>query len=198
MGEFRTQTIIAADVGRCFRLSLSVDAHKGSMSGFDEQIVGGVASGVLGLGDTVTWQARHFGVRFRMTSEITECRAPAHFVDEQRRGPFRRWRHEHTFTALAPELTRMTDVVGFAAPFGPLGRLVDRLVLDRYMRRLIDQRNAWLTETLETGTADLQRRISTSRTHASITAASRVPTMPTTTQARPPPDRAIALMPPVR
>jgi hypothetical protein len=38
----------------------------------------------------------------------------------------------------------MTDHVSFAAPFGPLGRLVEKLVLARYLERLIRQRNAYL------------------------------------------------------
>jgi ligand-binding SRPBCC domain-containing protein len=47
------------------------------------------------LGDAVTWRARHFGIAFRMTSAITELQYPSRFADEQQRGPFRRWRHEH-------------------------------------------------------------------------------------------------------
>lgn len=43
----------------------------------------------------------------------------------------------------------MRDVIDFAAPWGPLGRLADRLVLDRYMRSLIVERNAWLKTELE-------------------------------------------------
>lgn len=59
------------------------------MSG--ERIVGGVASGAMKLGDSVTRQARHFGIPFTMTSRITELTAPTRFVDEQVSGPFRRW-----------------------------------------------------------------------------------------------------------
>ena len=42
----------------------------------------------MSLGQTVTWQARHFGLPFRMTSKITEYERPTHFVDEQVSGPF--------------------------------------------------------------------------------------------------------------
>jgi hypothetical protein len=55
----------------------------------------------------------------------------------------------HAFTPLADGRTRMTDVVEFQSPLGPLGYLADGLVLDRYMPRLLRQRNSWLKTTLE-------------------------------------------------
>jgi ligand-binding SRPBCC domain-containing protein len=148
----RLETVIAAPAGDCFDLSLSVDAHTASMRRSGERAIGGVTSGVMKLGDTVTWRARHFGIAFRMTSAITEYQYPIRFVDEQLRGPFRRWWHEHTFTATASGETVMGDVVQFKSPLGPLGSLADRLILDRYMPHLLRQRNAWLKTTLEART----------------------------------------------
>ena len=43
----------------------------------------------------------------------------------------------------------MIDTVHFVAPFGVLGCVANRLVLDSYMAKLIDQRNDWLKRTLE-------------------------------------------------
>jgi len=148
VGFIRLETLIAAPASDCFSLSLSVDAHTASMSASGERAVGGVTSGIMGLGDAVTWRARHFGLMFRMTSAITEYEYPCRFVDEQQRGPFRRWRHEHTFTATDAG-TRMIDVAQFRSPLGPAGAMADYLVLDRYMRRLLSQRNAWLKARLE-------------------------------------------------
>jgi ligand-binding SRPBCC domain-containing protein len=146
--SIRLETVIAAPPGDCFGLSLSVDAHAASMGASGERAVSGVTSGAMKLGDTVTWRARHFGIVFRMTAEVTEYEYPRRFVDEQQRGPFRQWRHEHTFTA-ADGGTRMTDAVEFRSPLGPAGTLADCLVLDRYLRHLLIQRNAWLKATLE-------------------------------------------------
>jgi len=103
----------------------------------------------MGLGDTVTWRARHFGLPFEMTSAITAYERPHRFVDEQQRGPFQSWWHEHTFDALDPHHTLMTDEIAFRSPLGPLGAIVDRVVLGRYMPHLIRQRNQWLKATLE-------------------------------------------------
>jgi ligand-binding SRPBCC domain-containing protein len=141
--------VIAAPIGDCFALALSVDAHAASMTASGERAIGGVTSGVMRLGDTVPWRARHFGVAFRMTSAITEYDYPHRFVDEQRHGPFRRWWHEHTFTPMAAGATQMIDVVEFRSPLGPLGTIADRLVLERYLPHMIRQRNAWLKNALE-------------------------------------------------
>jgi ligand-binding SRPBCC domain-containing protein len=76
-----------------------------------------------------------------MTSRIVEYQRPQTFVDEMQRGPFGRWRHQHILERSSYG-TRMIDHVSFASPFGPIGRLVDALVLERYMTRLLRQHNA--------------------------------------------------------
>ena len=143
-------TLIGADVEAVFDLSLSVDAHTGSMARAKERAIAGVTSGVLRAGDEVTWQATHFFVPIRMTSAITAYERPLRFVDEQSRGPFLYWHHEHRFEQFG-SATRMTDRILFAAPFGIFGRLAERLILNRYMRKLIVQRNQWLKSALEDG-----------------------------------------------
>lgn len=140
-------TSIPASPQQCFDLSLSVDAHAASMSRSGERIVGGVSSGSLEVGDSVTWRARHFGIPFTMTSRITEFVASCRFVDEQVSGPFAYWWHEHVFEE-RNDATLMTDTVEFASPVGPIGRLVDALVLTKYMERLLQERNRWLAEAL--------------------------------------------------
>lgn len=149
MPTLRFETVIAAPPAACFELSLSVDAHTASMSGSNERAIAGVTSGTMALGDTVTWCAWHLGIPFRMTSQITAYEAPRRFVDEQVRGPFARWWHEHTFTALDTGDTVMVDVVRFKAPVGPLGTLTEHIALTAYMRRLLHQRNEWLKDQLE-------------------------------------------------
>jgi ligand-binding SRPBCC domain-containing protein len=141
------RTEVPAPALDCFTSSLSVEAHTASMAHSGERIVGGVASGVMGLGDSVTWRARHFGIPFRMTSRITEYDAPHRFVDEQVSGPFGHWWHEHRFEE-RDGVTLMTDTVDYASPLGPVGRLVDAAFLARYLERLLTRRNLYLVETL--------------------------------------------------
>lgn len=143
MPRIELVTVIEADPAAVFDLSLSVDAHRESM-GSNERAVAGVVTGQLGLNDSVTWRARHFGIPFRMTSAITAWNQPTRFVDEQTRGPFASWWHEHTFESTTHGGTRMRDTIVFSSPLGPIGRVVDSILLDAYMRRLIERRNEWL------------------------------------------------------
>ena len=132
-----------------FDLSRSIDAHKDSMASSREEAIGGITSGLMSLGQEVTWRAWHFGLPIRMTSRITEMQAPHYFVDEQVRGPFLRFRHVHEFSEDRAG-TVMVDRIDFAAPFGPLGLVAEKLFLGRYLRRLIDIRNLHLTAVART------------------------------------------------
>ena len=138
-----TATDVPADT--LFDLSLNIDAHLDSMAGSKERAIAGVTGGPIGLGEMVTWRARHFGVWFTMTSRITALDRPHRFVDEQVRGPFRVFRHEHAFAEFDGR-TRMTDTLTIGSPV--FGRLVERAVLVPYLRRLIRRRNEHLVASL--------------------------------------------------
>lgn len=143
-------TLLAGPIEHAFDLSLSVDAHLASMGASGERAVGGVTEGLIGLSEMVTWRARHFGVTWEMTNQIVQWKRPVWFVDEQVRGPFASFRHEHGFRDIDGR-TQMADRVTFAAPFGVLGRCVERAFLARYMARLIDARNAFLADQMAGG-----------------------------------------------
>jgi ligand-binding SRPBCC domain-containing protein len=148
--RFECRSRIDAPIERVFDLALSIDAHLGSMARYGERAIGGVTSGQIGRGEEVTWRARHLGMRWTMTSRIVELERPTFFVDEQARGPFARFRHEHRFSS-ADGGTQMLDAVAFAAPYGPVGLLGERL-LRPYVRSLILRRNAHLKATAESRT----------------------------------------------
>ena len=151
--SFVITTRTTVPVETLFDLSLSIDAHVASMAESGERAIGGVTAGSIGLGEIVTWRARHFGIWFTMTSKITSLERPVRFVDEQVRGPFRSFRHEHTF-ARESEVTVMTDTLTLVSPI--FGRLAERVLLVPYLRRLIGQRNRHLlTEALDADTRRL-------------------------------------------
>ena len=141
-------TEIRAPIERVFDLSRSIDLHQASMTGRDETAVAGVTSGLIGLGESVTWRARHFGVVQRLTSRITALERPHHFRDAMVSGVFARFDHDHHFAPI-PGGTRMTDVFDYTSPLGPLGRLADAIFLARYMRALLDERNRVIKEVAE-------------------------------------------------
>jgi len=142
-------TRIDAPPARCFYLALSVDLHAVSARQTREQVVGGVRSGLLQLGDEVTFRARHFGIWQTLTSKITEYQAPVYFCDEMQRGAFKTMRHAHYFE---PEgaVTIMRDVFEFTSPLGFLGKIADTLVLSAYLRRFLAQRGSVVKHYAET------------------------------------------------
>lgn len=142
-------TQIRAPTPRCFDLARSVEFHIESMKHSAERAVAGTTRGLLSLHDQVTWEARHLGIRQRLTSRITVFNPPHLFVDEMVTGAFHSFRHEHRFEPRAPDLTRVTDTFDFRSPLGILGRLADTLFLTRYMRRQLSLRNQHLKEALE-------------------------------------------------
>ena len=142
--QFACVTTLSMAPAEAFDLSLSVGAHLASMARSRERAIGRATSDVLGLGDEITWHAWHFGIPWRLTSRITVFNRPQLFVDEQVRGPFHRFHHEHLFEPLDGG-SRMTDVVEFEAPAAWLGRIAERVVLASYVRKLIEERNRYLT-----------------------------------------------------
>ena len=126
-----------------FHRARDVGVHTKSQASAHERAVAGVRDGLIGLGQDVTWTAHHFGVRFSLTSRVTELDMPRRFVDEQTRGPFRHFRHEHVFEPTVSGSV-MIDRIHFSAPFGVFGTAVERVVLTRYLRRLIETRGKYL------------------------------------------------------
>jgi ligand-binding SRPBCC domain-containing protein len=144
MAVIRLETVIAAPVERCFDLARDLDFHLRSLAHTGERAVAGRTSGLFELGESVTWEARHFGVRQRLTTKITAMDRPRYFRDEMTAGAFAAFVHDHCFeqrVGAGPSVTVMTDELVFRSPCGLLGRVVDALVMGRYLRRLLEGRN---------------------------------------------------------
>ena len=67
-------------------------------------------------GTLIDYRLRLRGIPFTWQSEITSWEPPHRFVDEQRRGPYRRWVHTHTFAEEGGG-TLVGDAVEFEVPF---------------------------------------------------------------------------------
>lgn len=148
MYTLRIATRIAAPPAICFDLARSVEAHVASAAGTGERVVGGVTSGLMNLGDEATWEARHLGVRQRLTGRITRFDRPRFFQDRMVRGAFRSFEHDHFFEPDG-EGTVMVDVVRFGAPLGPLGWVAERVLLAGHLRRFLTRRAAALKRMAE-------------------------------------------------
>ncbi len=148
MPTIHLELFIKADIQLVFDLSRSIDLHQLSTENSNEKAIAGVTKGLINLGESVTWRAKHFGIYQRLTSEITAMDSPNYFVDEMVRGAFKRFKHEHIFEA-TQKGTWMKDIFDYTSPLGPLGSLADRLFLKKYMRDFLRQRNEFIKEVAE-------------------------------------------------
>ncbi len=127
------ETRIAAPIEVCFDLARDVDAHIKTSSSTNERAVGGKTSGLLELGDVVTFEAVHFGIRQRLTSRIVEFDRPRRFVDEMVKGAFASLRHVHEFFPDGKTVL-MRDTLTWRSPLGLLGVIADKLFVESHMR----------------------------------------------------------------
>jgi|SRR5450432_1082807 hypothetical protein len=149
MGSARVVTQIAAPAHVCFDAARSLDAHVQSANFSNERLVApGKLAGRLELGELVCFEGRHFGVKQRFCARITEMDRPNRFTDEMVRGAFHSLRHVHIFEETAGS-TAMIDILEWTAPLGPLGRLADRLFLERHMRWFVTTKQAALKTMIE-------------------------------------------------
>lgn len=140
MPAIRLETFINAPKQNVFDLARSIDLHQISTAHTNEKAVAGKTSGLIELDESVTWEAKHFGVVQQLTSKVTAMNAPEYFVDEMVSGAFKSFKHEHIFEARGAG-TLMIDVFNYVSPFGILGKLADQIFLKRYMTALLTQRN---------------------------------------------------------
>lgn len=80
------------------------------------------------------------GIPLCWLTEIVQVDAPHRFIDEQRVGPYRIWHHEHSFRVLPDGGTEVNDLVTYVPPLGPLGAVLNALVIRPQLERIFDYR----------------------------------------------------------
>jgi ligand-binding SRPBCC domain-containing protein len=94
-------------------------------------------------GTRIEYRLSFRGIPLRWTSEITDWEPTRFFAYEQRRGPYRLWRHEHALESLPGGGTRTTDRVLWALAGGAVAR---RLWVEPHLERIFEVRNRVLRE----------------------------------------------------
>ncbi len=79
------------------------------------------------------------GIPLSWMTEIKHVERLKHFVDEQRRGPYRLWHHQHHFREV-PGGVEMTDLVHYQLPFGPLGSLAHVITVKSQLKKIFTYR----------------------------------------------------------
>jgi len=150
MPVIELKTFIKSDIEIWFDLSRSIDLHQLSTTQTNEKAIAGKTSGLINLDEFVTWQATYFWIKQKLTSKITAYSRPFYFRDEQQKGIFKFFIHDHYFQS-KNEMVEMTDVFTFESPFGFASRLFNMIVLTKYLKNLLIKRNAVIKEFAETG-----------------------------------------------
>jgi ligand-binding SRPBCC domain-containing protein len=96
-------------------------------------------------GTLISYKLRLHGIPLRWKSEIVEWDPPHRFVDIQRRGPYKVWRHEHHFEARDGG-TLIMDTVSLALPLGVLGRIAYKLRVHTEVREIFAFREKKIRE----------------------------------------------------
>jgi ligand-binding SRPBCC domain-containing protein len=91
------------------------------------------------VGTLIHYRLAWHGMPIGWTSRIEEWRPPFRFVDLQLRGPYRLWRHTHSFEALGGG-TLMSDSVRYAVPFGILGDFCAGWLVERDVEQIFNYR----------------------------------------------------------
>jgi ligand-binding SRPBCC domain-containing protein len=97
MPIIKHQQFIQAPIHLCFDLARNVQIQTETTSHTKEKAVGGMVAGLLEEGDTVTWEAVHFGIKQRLTAKITYMEKPNQFIDVMIKGAFKSFTHKHEF-----------------------------------------------------------------------------------------------------
>lgn len=80
-----------------------------------------------------------WSIKTKWLTEITQVKNLEYFVDEQRVGPYKMWHHEHFIKAIKDGVL-MTDIVTYQPPFGFLGTIVNKWVIQKKLSEIFNYR----------------------------------------------------------
>jgi ligand-binding SRPBCC domain-containing protein len=146
--EFRAETTLQAPIGQVFDFfSRAENLERLTPASLRFQILTPLPI-EMRVGAKIEYRLRLFGVPFRWMSEITVWEPGRRFVDVQRKGPYRKWVHEHLFEADG-EATRMWDIVQYELPGGFLAPVVHALFVRRQVERIFGYRSRVVVQALD-------------------------------------------------
>ena len=100
-------------------------------------------------GALIDYKLQVHGVPLRWRTLIEEWDPPHKFVDTQLRGPYSLWHHTHEFIELTPNLTLIKDTVRYRLPFGYLGLLVHKLMVQKDIQKIFAFRQSEVPKLLQ-------------------------------------------------
>lgn len=148
MTTLHLTTRIKAPCHIVFDIARNIDIHQQSATNTKEKAIAGKTSGLIELGETVTWKGKHFGFYIKHQSIISKMKYPSLFVDEQLKGHFKTFKHTHLFEE-QNGVTIMQDILEYETPYGIFGKLFDKLFLKKHLKNFLIHRNTILKKISE-------------------------------------------------
>jgi hypothetical protein len=130
---------------RCFQLAVSIDLQSAA-TGY--KAIDGVTSGLIGPGDTVTWQGRRFGMRGSHKILIEAWHPYTYFRGIMVEGRFTGYEHDHHFAPLN-DGTRIREEIRFMASSSMLGRLREKFILQKKLMKMLKAQSALIKQAAE-------------------------------------------------
>jgi len=88
-------------------------------------------------------------------TEITQVKEYEYFVDNQLKGPFKLWHHQHFFRE-TPEGVEMRDIVNYELPLGKLGGLFGSRIVRKRIQGIFDFRKSVIEKRFKPKLSDLK------------------------------------------
>lgn len=148
MTTIKITTNYFASIEKVFDINRNINVHQQSAGKSKEIAIAGITSGLINKNETVTWKGKHFGFYVTHQSLITEMIFPTYFVDEQLKGHFKSFKHQHIFEQ-KENYIEVTDLLEYETPFGIFGKLFDTLFLKKHLMCFITERNSYLKKMVE-------------------------------------------------
>ena len=99
-----------------------------------------VYGGSVYAGQVMTYKVKPLlGIPLAWMTEITQVVPLNYFVDEQRKGPYKLWHHQHHFKTIAGG-TEMVDLVHYRVPFGFIGSIANSLLVKSELEKIFSYR----------------------------------------------------------
>jgi len=140
MYQFKREQLVKTDMETCWKFFSSpanLQKITPSYMGFD--VLTDVPE-TMYEGLMIAYRVRPlFGIPVEWITEITHVKENQFFVDEQRKGPYKIWHHEHHFRETAEGIL-MKDIVTYELPFGKLGKLAHPVLVKKKLEEIFDFR----------------------------------------------------------
>lgn len=79
------------------------------------------------------------GIKMYWMTEITQVKSGEFFIDEQRKGPYKLWHHQHHFEKTEGGVM-MTDLLHYSIPYGFIGSIANAILVRSKLRALFEHR----------------------------------------------------------